>query len=101
MLNIDWFQSYNSTTHSTGVIYAAIINLLCEIHFKCENMLINGILPGLNEPSLHKINHYLNPIVNDLDSFWHGITLNLTAECPEGKPIWTALILVSCDVPAT
>jgi hypothetical protein len=28
-------------------------------------MLILSILPGLNEPSLHKINHYLNPIVND------------------------------------
>ena len=54
MLNVDWFQPYNGTIHSTGAIYAAICNLPHDIRFKRENMLFIGILPGPNEVSLHK-----------------------------------------------
>ena len=100
MLNVDWFQPYEGTIHSTGVIYAAICNLPREIRFKRENLLIFGILPGPHEVSLHKINHYLSPIVDDLTSLWDGITLNRTFEAQEGKKIRAALVLVSCDVPA-
>lgn len=75
MLNVDWFQPYEGTIHSTGVIYAAICNLPREIRFKRENLLILGILPGPHEVSLHKINHYLSPIVDDLTSLWDGLTL--------------------------
>ena len=100
VLNLDWFQPYSGVTYSIGVVYAAIANLPRDIRFKRENILILGILPGPSEPSLHKINHYLAPIVNDLDSLWRGITLNSTAECSEGRLIQTALILVSCDIPA-
>ena len=99
MLNLDWFQPYDGTVHSTGVIYAAICNLPRDIRFKRENMLILGILPGPNEVSLHKINHYLAPIVDELMSLWGGVTLN-TYECEEGKRVRAALILISCDIPA-
>ena len=100
MINLDWFQPYDGTIHSTGVIYAAICNLPRDIRFKHENLLILGLLPGPNEVSLHKINHYLAPIVDELESLWNGIILNGTDECPNGKKIRAALILVSCDVPA-
>ena len=63
-------------------------------------MLVLSILPGPNEVSLHKINYYLSPIVDELDLLWRGITLNSTTECLDGKRICAALILVSCDVPA-
>ena len=63
MLNLDWFQPYEGTVHSTGVIYAAICNLPCDIYFKRENLLILGILPGSHEVSLHKINHYLHRLL--------------------------------------
>ncbi|CAB4440138.1 unnamed protein product [Rhizophagus irregularis] len=72
MLNLDWFQPFDRTIHSTGVIYAAICNLPRDIRFKRENMLILGLLPGPNEVSLHRINHYLAPIVDDLESLWSG-----------------------------
>jgi hypothetical protein len=100
ILNVDWFQPYSNVTHSTGVIYAAIANLPREIRFKRENMLILGILPGPNEANLHKINHYLSPIVDELKLLWQGIMLDSTAEYSEGKKIRAALILVSCDIPA-
>jgi hypothetical protein len=99
MLNLDWFQPYDNVNHSTGVIYAAICNLPRDIRFKRENMLILGILPGPDEVKLHKINHYLAPIVNDLESLWTGVTLSRTHET-EGKKVRAALILVSCDIPA-
>ena len=100
ILNLDWFQPFDGTTHSTGVLYAAICNLPRDIRFKRENLIILGILPGPNEVSLHKINHYLAPIVNELESLWGGVTLNRTYECQEGRNIRAALILVSCDIPA-
>ena len=100
MLNLDWFQPFDGTTHSTGVIYAAICNLPRDVHFKRENMLILGILPGPHEVSLHKINHYLAPIVDDLESLWREVTLPQTFEHQEGKNIRAALILVSCDISA-
>ncbi|GET64913.1 uncharacterized protein LOC114460739 [Rhizophagus irregularis DAOM 181602=DAOM 197198] len=85
MINLDWFQPYDGTFYSIGVIYAAICNLPRNIRFKRENLLVLGLLPGLNEVSLHKINHYIAPIVNELELLWSGITLNRTFECQNGK----------------
>jgi len=100
MVNLDWFQPYEGTVHSTGVIYAAICNLPRDIRFKRENQLILGILPEPHEVSLHKINHYLAPIVDELAALWKGVTLNRTYEYQNGKRIRAALILISCDIPA-
>jgi len=63
-------------------------------------MLILGLLPGPNEVSLHKINHYLAPIVDELELLWSGLTLDRTFEHSEGRTIRAALILISCDIPA-
>ena len=87
MMNLDWFQPYDGTIYSTGVIYAVICNLPRDIRFKPENMLILGILLRPNEVSLHRINHYLSPIITELESLWNGLTLNRTNECPNGKDI--------------
>ena len=100
MLNLDWFQPYDGTVYSIGVIYAAICNLPRDIRFKHENLLTLSLLPGPSEVSLHKINHYLAPIVDELESLWDGITINQTNECKNGKRIRVALILVSCNIPA-
>ncbi|GET53787.1 uncharacterized protein LOC105342819 [Rhizophagus irregularis DAOM 181602=DAOM 197198] len=100
ILNLDWFQPFDGTIHSTGVIYAAIGNLPRDVRFKRNNILILGLLPSPDEVSLHKINHYLAPIIDELKSLWEGVTLNQTYECQEGKRIHAALILVSCDIPA-
>ena len=100
MLNLNWFQPYGSIIYSIRVIYAAICNLPCDIQFKRENLLTLGLLPRPSEVSLHKINHYLAPIVDELESLWDGFTIDKTYEHPEGKNICAALILVSCDVSA-
>src|SRR5205823_10466932 len=100
MLNLDWFQPFDGTSHSTGVLYAAICNLSRDIRFKRENLLIISILPGPNEVSLHKINNYLASMVDELESLWSGMTLNRTYEYRAGRQIRVALILVSCNIPA-
>ena len=94
MLNLDWFQPYDGTVHSTGVIYAVICNLPRDVRFKRENLLILGLLPGPNEVSLHKINHYLSPIVDELELLWREISLNRTFEFSDGRDIRASLILV-------
>ena len=101
IINLNLFQPYKGITYSTGVIYAAICNLPRSIQFRRENMLIFGLLPGPHEVNLHKINHYLAPIVDELETFWAGISLNRTFEFLEGRDIRAALILISCDIPAT
>ena len=45
MLNCDWFQPFDLSTYSIGVLYLIILNLPCSIRFKPENILIAGIIP--------------------------------------------------------
>jgi len=100
MINLDWFQPFESTAYSSGAIYGVICNLPRELRFKQENMLYLGLLPGPNEVKLHRINHYLSPIVNELLELWEGICLPPTGKYPEGKKIRLAVICCSNDIPA-
>jgi hypothetical protein len=100
MINVDWFQPFERTIHSSGVIYGAICNLPRELRFKPENMLILGLMPDPNEASLHQINHYLALIVDQFQSFWEGVTLEQTFEHPSGRLIKCAIIACCCDIPA-
>ncbi|GET57517.1 hypothetical protein GLOIN_2v1786147 [Rhizophagus irregularis DAOM 181602=DAOM 197198] len=100
MINVDWFQPFERTIHSSGAIYGAIFNLPRELRFKPENMLILGLMPGPNEPSLHQINHYLAPIVDQFQTFWEGVELDRTSEHLSGRLIKCAVIACCCDIPA-
>ena len=46
MLNIDWFQPFEHTQYSVGVIYIVIQNLPRAIRFKLENVIIVSTIPG-------------------------------------------------------
>jgi hypothetical protein len=95
MINLDWFQPFESSAYSCDAIYGVICNLPREIRFNKENILTLGLLPGPDEVKLHKINHFLSPIVNELLEFWNGI------EIPAAKKkIRLALICCSNDIPA-
>jgi hypothetical protein len=45
MINLDWFQPFNLSAYSSGVIYEVICNLPHDIKFKQENMLYLGRIP--------------------------------------------------------
>lgn len=70
MLNCDWFQPFDLSTYSVGVLYLVILNLPRAIRFKPENILIADVIPGPKEPSLSEINSYLRPLVKELNSLW-------------------------------
>jgi hypothetical protein len=100
IINVDWFQPFERTVYSCGAIYGAICNLPRELRFKPENLIILGIMPGPTEASLHQINHYLAPIVDQLESFWNGVKLDRTFEHSPGRTIKCAVIACCCDTPA-
>lgn len=96
ILNIDWFQPFDHSLYSIGVIYLALLNLPRHIRYKEENIIICGLIPGPNEPSKN-INSFLQPLVDDLQRLWKGDEVIL----PKGKvTIKAALMCVACDSPA-
>src|SRR5436305_5097176 len=100
MINLNWFQLFDSASYSTDAIYGVICNLPHEVRFKKENMLILALLPGPDEVKLHKINYYLVPIVCELLEFWSGFDLPPSENHPEGKKIRLAVICYANDIPA-
>lgn len=50
-LNVDWFQPFRNTNHSTGAIYLSIQNLPRDERYANGNIILVGIIPGPSEPS--------------------------------------------------
>ena len=99
-LNIDWFQPYQHTVMSVGVIYLTILNLPRHLRYKRCNILLIGIIPGPSEPT-HDINTYLYPLVTELQHFWKGVLLNVRSGLfTKQVKIRCALLCVACDLPA-
>jgi hypothetical protein len=61
-------------------------------------MLYLGLLPRLDEVKLHKINHYLSPIIDELLEFWDGVDLLFTNLHLTGKRIRLAVICYTNDI---
>lgn len=98
MINVDWFNPYENTEHSEGVIYLSILNIDRMHRNKWDYIMLLGVIPGPREPAL-TINTYLKPIVDELEDIWqNGILIN------EGgfDFVWkVAVLCVSSDLPAT
>ncbi|CAB5179525.1 unnamed protein product [Rhizophagus irregularis] len=101
LLNLDWFQPFSYTQHSTGAIYTSICNLPRSERNKPENIIYLGFLPGPKEAGLERINHYLAPIVDELLELWKGWKVPKTHQFSNGLEIKVALIVGSSDTPAT
>ena len=97
MFNIDWFQPFDGSEHSIGVMYMVLVNLPREMRFKRENVILVGIIPGPKEPQLN-VNSFLKPLVNELLSFWKGVQLY---EADELQLYRLILLCISSDLPAT
>ncbi|GET00670.1 hypothetical protein GLOIN_2v1789095 [Rhizophagus clarus] len=55
LFNLDWFQPFTYTQHSTGSIYASICNLLRSERNKPKNIIYLGFLPGPKEKHLSNL----------------------------------------------
>ena len=96
-LNIDWFQPFEHSTHSVGVMYLTVLNLPREMRNREENVIVVGIIPGPKEPK-KTCNSFLRPLVGDLLELWDGLWLG---EGKNRRKFRAALLCVCCDVPAT
>ena len=74
LLNIDWFQAYELSTYSVGVVYLVLLNLPRSLRYKRENIVLVGVIPGPTGPSL-LINTYLNPLVLEFFNLWDGLEI--------------------------
>jgi hypothetical protein len=100
IINMDWFQPFDSSPYSVGVIYAVICNLPRTERYKSHNILTLAVIPGPHEPKLHEINNYLYPIISQLVHLWSGYNI-VTHESNSGRFVRGAIIGCSSDVPAT
>lgn len=101
-LNMDFFNvegmRIRGASTSCGIIAMSCLNLPIELRYKPENMYLAGIIPGPHEPRGTQLNHYLEPLIEDLHSaytrgikFMYG-TISRVVRC--------ALACVVCDLPA-
>ena len=100
MLNLDWYQPFEHSIFSVGVIYLAVMNLPRNIRFKQENIILLGIIPGPSEPK-HNINSFLRPLVKELLDFYDGVDMSVVTHsgvCV--NKVKCALLCVTCDTPA-
>ncbi|KAF9536438.1 hypothetical protein CPC08DRAFT_610246, partial [Agrocybe pediades] len=83
-------------------ITLVILNLPEDLRYKPEFMFPVSIIPGPKEPPLEQLNHYLRPIVEQINDGWSpGYHLSHTADSPEiGEYADLALILAINDLPA-
>src|SRR2546421_7221175 len=98
MLNLDWFQPFDNSQHSVGVIYGVICNLLRSERFKTSNTITLAVIPGPGELKLHKLNRYLAPIIDQFIELWKGIDISTNET--SSKHIRAAIICYACDIPA-
>ena len=96
MLNVDWYQPYKYSPYSIGVMYLVVMNLPRFERYRRKNLILVGIIPGPNEPSL-TINSYLSPLVDELNKLWEGVQIKLSNG---EKIVHAALLCTGCDIPA-
>lgn len=97
-LNVDWFQPYKDTQHSTGAIYLTIQNLPREERNLKKNVLLVGLIPGSREPSTADINYFLEPLVKELLVLMNGVRMQTYNNGLVNVKV--ALSLISCDLSA-
>jgi hypothetical protein len=101
-INIDWFQPFTQSQHSSGGIYLTIQNLPRGERNKKENVICVGLLPGPKEPKNTEINNYLAPLVHELGVMFNdGIVMDVNVgKTVQKERVRAALTLVTCDLPA-
>lgn len=98
-MNVDWFEPYEHGVYSVGAIYLTIQNLPRDQHYKPENILLVGVIPGPKEPKL-TINSYITPLILEFREAWERglqvIMKNNVSVC-----VKLALSCITCDIPAS
>jgi|SRR5882762_7984316 hypothetical protein len=102
-LSIDWFNPYHNKAAgkaaSVGSMVLTCLNLPPSLRYKPENVCAN-VIPGPREPQTDQINHFLRPLVDDLDLCWtKGTWYSRTHLHPGGRRVFSALCNSVNDLP--
>ena len=104
-LSVDSFDPFGNKTakqsvSSTG-IWLVLLNLPWYLRYLPQNMYVAGVIPGPDKPSLDKLKHYLQLVVDELKEFWDpGVFFSRTHNYPLGRLFLAMLVPVVCDMPA-
>lgn len=105
-MHVDFFNPNGTRKRgnhdSIGIISLANLNLPETIRYDAEHLFLLGVIPGPKEPGLEEINHYIRPIVDQLEIGWkRGFHLAQTADAPEhGEDVEVAVVISVNDLPA-
>ena len=97
-LNVDWFEPFNLTQYSVGVIYLTVLNVPRHLRNKQQYSILVGVIPGPKEPK-RDINSFLRPLIQELSLLWEGTYLSVH-NYGESQLVRAALLCVACDIPA-
>ncbi|XP_006460515.1 hypothetical protein AGABI2DRAFT_57528, partial [Agaricus bisporus var. bisporus H97] len=105
-INMDGFNPYGnkqSGKHvSISAIYMTCLNLPHNIRNRMENVLLVGVIPGPQEPSVLQINNLLEPLVDSLLELWDvGLYLRRTPRYSAGRRVFVAMIPLVADLIAS
>ncbi|KAG2210367.1 hypothetical protein INT45_004656, partial [Circinella minor] len=62
-----------------------------------DDFMDEGTLPGPKEPSNHQMNHYMEPLVKELEKLYEGVPISNDPNSPTMRAL---LLSVNCDIPA-
>ena len=104
-LNIDFFNvegmRIRGRSTSCGLISMVCLNLPPHLRYKPEYMYVAGIIPGPNQPKETELNHYIRPLVDDMENSWRkGVKYSATASFPNGRITRSAIAIAVMDLPA-
>ena len=98
--NVEGMRIHGATT-SCSLLSMVCLNLPPDIHNKPENMYVAGIIPSLHSPKEMQLNHYLQPLIDNLEVSWHrGVKYSRTASYSEGHVTHSAIAIAAMDLPA-
>ena len=87
---------------STGSITVACLNLTPSLCYKLENLFLVGIIPGLKEPSVEEVGHFIEPIVDMLNRSWRDSTkFDCTESSDCGRTERSMLMVIVMDLVAS
>ncbi|KAG2344896.1 hypothetical protein BDR05DRAFT_975360 [Suillus weaverae] len=90
---------WNAST-STGIISCMCLNLPINIQYKPGNMYLARIILGPSEPSGDQLNHFLDPVVDDLVQSWEcGIRFSRTALQAHGRVTHSVIACLMYNLP--
>jgi hypothetical protein len=102
-LSVNGFDPFGNktakqTVSSTG-IWLVLLNLPCHLWYLPKNIYVAGIIPGPDKPSINKIKHYLQLVVDELKDFWDpGVFFSRTYNHPLGRLFLAMLVPIICNM---